>query len=196
MFTGPTGCGKTHLVLNLIEKEYNKHFYFIIIICPTLWWNKTYHSKDWTKNDDKVWLIEPKDKLYQWIEKLSQFLVHSETFIIDNIIADESLDKRRKSALELAISGRDRGYYLWLLTQSYSAIPKNLTRQAKAIFVWYPKERADRKMIHDENNVLTDNELVVIRDFLKKLKHACLHIWNKHPRKFKTAGLHIKNILC
>ena len=71
IFTGPTGCGKTHWLLELIEKEYNKHFDFIIIICPTLRWNKTYHSKDWIKNDNKVWLIEPKDKLYQGIEKLS-----------------------------------------------------------------------------------------------------------------------------
>ena len=26
IFTGRTKCGKTHLVLDLIEKEYNKHF--------------------------------------------------------------------------------------------------------------------------------------------------------------------------
>ena len=104
---------------------------------------------------------------------MSRLLVHSETlFTIDDIIADESLDKRRQSLLELAISGRHRGHYLWLLTQSYSAIPKNLRRQAKTIFVWYPKERADLKMIHDENDVLTNDELVVVRDFLKKLKHA------------------------
>ena len=59
IFTSPTKCGKTHLVLDLIEKEYNKHFDYIIIIYPTLWYNKTYHSKEWIKNDDKVWLIEP-----------------------------------------------------------------------------------------------------------------------------------------
>ena len=185
IFTGPTGCGKTHLVLDLIEKECNKHFDYIIIICPTLRWNKTYHSRDWIKNDDKVWLIEPKDKLYQWTEKLSQLLARSETlFIIDDIIADEGLDKRRQSLLELAISGRHRDHYLWLLTQSYSAIPKNLRRQAKAIFVWYPKERADLKMIHDENNVLTDDELVIVRGQLKESKHACLYIRNEHPCGF------------
>ena len=38
-----------------------------------------------------------------------------------------------------------------------------------AIFVWYPKERTDLKMIHDENDVLTDYELVVVRNFLKLL---------------------------
>ena len=150
-----------------MEKEYNKHSDYIIIICPTLRWNKTYHSRDWIKNDDKVWLIELKDKLYQWIGKLSQLLARSETlFIIDHIIADEGLDKRRQSLLELAQVG--------IVTTIY----------AKAIFVWNPKKRADLKMIHDENNVLTDDELVVVRGQLKKSKHACVYIRNKHPRGF------------
>ena len=47
IFTGRTGCGKIHLVLYLIEKEYSNHFDYIIIICPTLRWNKAYHSKGW-----------------------------------------------------------------------------------------------------------------------------------------------------
>ena len=47
----------------------------------------------------------------------------------------------------------------------YKCIPKKLREQAKAIFVWYPKGRIDLKMIHAENDVLTDDELVVARDF-------------------------------
>ena len=66
-------------------------------------------------------------------------------FIIDDIIANEGLDKRKQPLLQLSISGRHRCHYLWLLTQSYTAIPKNLRRQEKAIFVWYPKEREDLK---------------------------------------------------
>ena len=186
IFTVPTGCEKSHLVLDLIEKEYNKHFGYIITICPTLRWNNTYHER-WIKHDDNLWLTEPKDKLYQWIEKLSQLLARSETlFIIDNIVADESLDKGKQSLLELAISGRHRRHYLWLLTQSYSAIPKNLRRQAKAICVWCPKESTGLKMIHDKNNMLTDDELVIVRYFLKTSKHACLYIRNKHPCQFKV----------
>ena len=78
-----------------------------------------------------------------------------------------------------------RGHCLWLLMQSYSAIPKNVRRQAKAIFLWYPKERTDFKMIHDENDVLTEDELVATRNFLKKLKHACLYIQNEYPYGFR-----------
>ena len=133
----------------MIKKEYNKHFDYIIIICPTLQENnKTHYAKGWIKNDDNAWLVDPKDNVYQWIKKLSELLRFLEVlFIIDDNIANESLDKRRQPLLELSISGRHRGHYLWLLTQSYSAIPKNLRKQAKAIFVWYPKERGDLKAI-------------------------------------------------
>ena len=81
-------------------------------------------------------VIEPKDRLYQWIEKLLQLFACLETlFIIDDINADEGLDKKRQSLLEFAISGRHRDHYSWLLTPSYSVITKNLRRLAKAIFV-------------------------------------------------------------
>ena len=87
IFTGPTGCGKNHLVLNMIEKECNNHFDFIIIICQTLHY--------WIRHDEDVWLIKPKDKLFHWIEKLPLLLSRSETlFIIDDAVADENLDKR------------------------------------------------------------------------------------------------------
>lgn len=83
-----------------------------------------------------------------WMEKLLLILAGTETlFIIDDIIVSKSLDKRRQSLLLLAILGRYHNHYLWLLTQSCLAIPKNLRRQAKTIFVWYPKERTDLETI-------------------------------------------------
>ena len=187
IFIGQTGCGKTHLVLELIEKEYNKHFDYIVTICSILRENnKAYHAKEWIKNDDKVWLVDPKDNLYQWIKKLSELLRFLEVlFIIIAIIANETLDKRRHPLLESSISDKHRGHYLWLLTQSYYAMPKNLRRQAKAVFVWYPKERADLKAIHDENNVLTDDELVAARDFLRESGYGSLFIQNEYPRRYR-----------
>ena len=114
--------------------------------------------------------------------ELLQFL--EVLFIIDDIIANESLDKRRQPLLELFISGRYRGHYLWLLTQSYTVIRKNLRKQAKAIFVWYPKERRDLKAIHEKNDVLTDDELVVARGLLRESRYECLYIRNEYPPGF------------
>ena len=43
----------------------------------------------------------------------------------------------------------------------------------------YPKERADLKTIHDENDVLTDDELVVVKSILSKSQYACLYKRNE-----------------
>ena len=69
--------------------------------------------------------------------------------------------------------------------QSYQGISKKLREPDKAIFVSYPKVRIDLKMIHDENDVLTDNELVLARNFLKKSKHAYLCIRDEFTRVFR-----------
>ena len=98
IFMGQTGCGKTCLLLELIEKEYNKHFDFIVIICPTLRENSTYHPNEWIKTDGNVWLVDPRDNLYQWIKKLSELLRFLEVlFLIDDITVNKDLDKRSSS---------------------------------------------------------------------------------------------------
>ena len=119
LFIAPTGGGKTHLALNLLEKEYNNYFNFIIIICPTLKHSSTYRSRKWVWTDPEVIVIEPGNSLYGWTEKIGNLLVGSKTlFLIDDIIADENLDKKRQPLSELAISGRHKEHSLWLLTQS------------------------------------------------------------------------------
>ena len=47
-------------------------------------------------------------------------------------------------------------------------------------------------MIHEENDVLTDDELVVARTFLKKSKYACLYIRNEFPLAFKVSESYMR----
>ena len=99
------------------------------------------------------------------------------------MISDKSLDKRRQPLLELAVAGRHRKHSLWLLTQVYVGIPKNLRRQCKMLFMWYPKERSDIKQIDEETNLIAD--WIEIKDQLKQSQHACLYIRLEHPREYK-----------
>ena len=102
------------------------------------------------------------------IEKISNLLTGDRTlFLIDDIIVDETLDKCHQPLLELAISGRHRGHSLWLLTQSYTSIPNNIRRQAKMLYVWYPKNRMDLNTIHEENDVIGPEELSGVKAQLK-----------------------------
>ena len=178
-FVAPTGVGKTHLALSLLETEYRSYFDFIVIIFPTLRYNFTYKSRSWVWNDPDVIPIEPGNQLYYLIEKISNLLTGDKTlFLIDDIIADETLDKRHQPLLELVISGRHRGHSLWLLTQSYTAIPNNIRRQAKMLYVWYPKNRTDLNTIHKENDVIGLEELARVKEKLKQGKHTCFNYEN------------------
>ena len=37
-------CGKTKYLLDMLEKEFHKHFDYIFLTCPTFQWNKTYEN--------------------------------------------------------------------------------------------------------------------------------------------------------
>ena len=73
---------------------------------------------------------------------------------------------------------------LWLLTQSYTAIPNNIRRQAKMLYVWYPKNRTDLNTIHEENDVVGPEELARVKAQLKRGKHTCLIMRMEHPRAY------------
>ena len=185
LFIAPAGVGKTHLALNLLQSEYRHHFDFIIIICPTLAHNETYRSRGWAWTDPEVIPIEPGNQLYCWIEKIGKLLTGSKTLFLIDDIADEALDERRQLLLELAISGCHRGNSLWLLTQSYTAIPNNIRRQAKMLYVWYQKNRTDLNVIHEENDVIEMGELARVKAQLKRGKHTCLIMRMEHPRAYE-----------
>ena len=88
--------------------------------------------------------------------------------------------------LELAISGHHKKHSLWLLTQSYTAVPENIKRQAKIFYVWYSKYRTDLNTIHEENDVIeTPEELVNVKKWLKLGNHTCLIMRMEHTRAYE-----------
>ena len=143
------------------------------------------HCGSWVWSDPDVIPIEPGNQLYHLIEKISNLLTGDKTLLlIDDIIADETVDKRRQPLLELLISGKHRGHSLWLLTQSYTAIPNNVRRQAKMLYVWYPENRTGLNTIHKENDVIGPEELARVKAQLKRGKHSFLIMRMKHPRAY------------
>ena len=93
-------------------------------------------------------------------------LARSKTlFLVNDIIADEKLDKRRQPLLELGISGRHRGHSLWLLMQFYTGVPLNIRRQAKILYVWFQKKQGDWDAVHEENQVIKiQGEIVNVKE--------------------------------
>lgn len=105
IFSGHTSCGKTQLVLYLLEDDYKRHFNNIINFCPTISWNSTYRDRPSLWQNDYIFLINPKDQMFEWTGNFLSLLAGEEAlFIVDHMIADENLDKRRQSIHELAIT--------------------------------------------------------------------------------------------
>ena len=42
-----TGCEKTEFVLDLLKSAYAGVFQNIVILCPTIHWNKAYKNRSW-----------------------------------------------------------------------------------------------------------------------------------------------------
>ena len=159
----------THLALDLLERDYFDHFDFIVIICTTLLYNSTYRSRKWFWTDHYIITIEPCNHLYDYIEKIGNLLAGSKTlFLIDDIIANENLDKRRQPLpYQEGIKVIRYG--------SYTAVPPNIRRQAKILYVWCPKHRKDWDTIHEENDdIETPEELASVR---KQLSRVNILVW-------------------
>ena len=186
IFSGPTGCGKTQKVLDLLEGPYKHHFDNIVILCPTLRWNKTYLERSWVWKDDYVFLFEPSGDLLNLIEKLGKHLANEETlFIIDDCIAESELDKARGVLLRLAVSGRHKKHSLWMLTQRYTKVPLTVRDQLKQLFVWYPKNRGNFEIINTENDVIDVKDLSGIKKQLRDGVHRYLFIRIAEPRSYE-----------
>ena len=187
MFIGPTGCGKSKKVVDLLQNEYRNHYEYIVLLCPTIGVNKTYQDCQALWTDDDVFLIDPKDQLLEYIEGFSKrFQIRETLFILDDCIGDKHLDERRTKLLDLATSGRHSGHSLWLLTQSYTAIPKNLRRQVKQIFCWFLDQRSDFKLLDDETNIINDaTEWKDIQEKLKGSEHGHVHLQRLYPRGYQ-----------
>ena len=133
MFVSVTACGKTEFLLRLLVTIYKNHFEFIIILCPTILDNKTYLSRKWILNNKNVFNVcDVEGKLNEWIKLFKNTLNGYHTlFIIDDCSAEGEINKKRDTLSELALSGRHRNHSLWVLTQKYNSVYKDVREQIK-----------------------------------------------------------------
>ena len=133
---------KTVFILDLLEERYTETFAHIVILCPTIRWNKTYHSRSWVWTDPQVFIVDPGDRLQEYLRAFySVFAGESTLYIIDDCSASKALTKKKDMLSELAFSGRHADQSVWVLTQKYNSVLKDLREQTKWIAVFHCKDR-------------------------------------------------------
>ncbi|CAC5383876.1 unnamed protein product [Mytilus coruscus] len=184
---GQTGCGKTEFVLDLLEGEYSGVFqiYSHTFVQP---FNGTKHTKnrEWigdvrnqkTKNliivNPIVEVREANGSLYEE-EKLQELLR----------IATKELTKKKDMLSELAFSGRHAEQSVWVISQRYNSVLKDLREQTKWLCMFYTKDRDSFDNCLRENDVIpTLEERQRIKEELKKKKHRKLILKTDQPTDY------------
>ena len=189
---GQTGCGKTEFVLDLLEDQYRGVFEHIVILCPTIQWNRAYKNREWIgdvrkpKNKNVIIvnpLINGEEKLQDLLRMFFNKYAGSPTlYIIDDCSATKELTKKKDMLSELAFSGRHAEQSVWVISQRYNSVLKDLREQTKWLCMFYTKDRDSFENCLRENDVIpTLEERQRIKDELSKVKHRKLILRTDQP---------------
>ena len=136
-------------------------------MCPTISDNKTYLSRKWIFDDRNVFIADPSEgKLNEWIKLFKSALKGYQTLlVVDDCSAEGELSKKRDALSELVFCGRHRNHSLWVLTQKYNSVSKDVREQIKWLCLFFTKDRDSFEDCLRENDVILYKSE---RDSLKK----------------------------
>ena len=152
-------------MLDLLESEYAGVFDNIVILCPTINWNKAYKNRDWigdvrSPKDKNITIVNPvmpdgTEILQELLRLFFDKLAGKPTlYIIDDCSATKELTKKRDMLSELAFSGSHASRSVWVISQRYISVLKDLREQTKWVCIFYTKDR------YSFDNCLRENDVV------------------------------------
>jgi hypothetical protein len=173
---GQTGCGKTVFILDLLDSHYRGVFRHIVILCPTVRHNKTYQACPWIWSDPEVYVVNPGERLHDYLRALFDIFQGQPTlYIIDDCSATKALTKKKDMLSELDFSGCYAEQSVWVLTQKYNSVLKDFREQTRWTALFHCKDRDSYEDCLRENNAIGGREeRAAVRQLLSETKHAKL----------------------
>lgn len=183
---GQTGCGKTVYVLDLLKGPYRGVFKHIVVLCPTVMHNQTYQERPWIWEDPEIYIVDPGERLQDYLRAFYQcFQGESTLYIIDDCSATKALTKKKDMLSELAFSGRHAQQSVWVLTQKYNSVLKDLREQTRWVALFHCKDRDSFEDCLRENDVIpTKERRAAVRQLLSETKHTKLLLKTDQPTAY------------
>ena len=182
-----TNCVKSHFVLDLLQNEYRNKFDYIIIICPTFEYNKTYDRK-FVLQDSNVIPIVIDNRLNEALDKIiEKYKDHKEQtlIIIDDCANLQDAKIKATSLTKLAFHGRHINISTWIITQKYNAVVKDFRENIMMLVLFYDKDKESREAAFKENDIgLNGDEKEKIVQTLKSKKQSKLILRLIQPFEF------------
>ena len=187
LIVGPTNSGKTKYLVDQIYGPFRGKFDYIVLICPTFAYNKTYHRIG--ENDPRMFVIICKQhEVESWLKLVSHLFEGTNTLIIlDDCAASKDVKGRTGELVDLAFSGRQFGISVWLITQKLTSITPSFRENVAAIVLFYTPSARTRKLIFEDcAGELSHDEYKNLISKMKKQKFSYLVFSLRFPFGLST----------
>lgn len=169
---GPSGVGKTNVVINLLESPNGLRFENVYIYSKSLFQPKYLYLKKMLSDikDMGFYLFSSNDDVIS-IENVKP----NSVFIFDDVICDKQNNMRAYFCM-----GRHKGVDLFYLTQSYAHVPKHLIRENANLIVLFRQDDMNLHHIFNDFSLSSDISFDIFKEMCAKCwtdqKHGFLVI--------------------
>lgn len=161
---GPSNCGKTNVMLNLLLHKNGLKFKHIYLYSKTTFQPKYKFLSQVMKNvpDTKFFIYSENKEVIHPNNALSNSIM-----IFDDVACENQINIRNYFSM-----ARHRHIDCFYLSQTYSKVPKQLLRDNVNLLIIFKQDDTNLKHIYNEH-VNTDMEWI-------KFKQICSDIWRNH----------------
>ena len=132
--------------------------------------------------DPEVYVLDPGERLPDYLRAFYLVFKGEPTLFIDECSATKALTKKKDMLSELAFSGRHADISVWVLTQEYNSVLKDLREQTSWVALFHCKDRDSFEDCLRENDVIsTQEQWALVRKQLAERKHAKLLLKTDQP---------------
>ena len=195
IIVGMTACGKTQYLLEMLEEEYLGVFDYVVLVCPTFSWNKSYTEWLPSKKDDCFVPIDcEQEQVNKVLKIISALYAGTSTLIVlDDCASGTDVKNRTSEFVRLAFSARHYGLSVIVITQQLTSIAKPFRENISKLVAFYNTNRKDMETLMDDYiGDATKEEKKQIVENLQRNKHARLEIELRHPFTHKLVKPNIK----
>lgn len=169
LIVGPSNCGKTNVMISLLEHENGLKFENVYVYSRSLYQDKYQYL---------IELFKPIKGVNYYPFNASENIVHpseakpNSVFIFDDIACDNQDVIRQYFSM-----GRHNGIDSFYLCQTYAKIPKHLIRDNSNVLILFKQDEMNLKHVYNDH-IGSDMSF-------EEFKCACSHCW-KQPYGFIT----------
>ena len=172
LIVGPTNSGKLRFLVDQLYGPFRFKLDYIVLICPTFVYNKTYHRIG--ENDPRMFVITCKQNhVEKWLEVVKFVFEGTKTLIIlDDCAASKDV------LVNLAYSARPIGISVWVVTQKYTVITTDFRQNA---LFYIPSAKTMKAIFDDWAGELSHDEYKGLISKLKERKFSYVVFSSRHP---------------